>query len=413
MDSSTESDEKKIHSLVQLLRREQADRKQTEEDACNILRQFKQRYDDIIRKKDKKIASLESTVAEHQSRIDSLESKNLLLNKKQNRDIDYDITRSINIELRLKIEELEKKLAEKGCKCKDATSTKTTRDKFMEEFREKQVHDLRKKIDELEKARNEAQKLADERLSELNSKSKDADLLKQVCAEIEAQANQFDQLLTRTQEENNQLLSQNRNLSLERDRLLRQIDNHKEDLTSSRRNFDRTVESLNHSNLKLEAQLAEKDKLIESLKRDLENQEKSSAGSKDKIENLLNQIQRTEREITSAYAELDVAEQRIRELENDSIRIKEEASGHISELMKQREENNRLLYNLEKANQKVRDLETCIEDLGRSHEIVKKAHAAEIYSLEKQLRQHFGLETEMMNRIDKLQKAKKVSHMKA
>lgn len=407
MDTSTDSDEKKIQSLVSLLKREHADRKQTEDDACNIMRQFKQRYDEIIRKKDKKIASLEATVIEHQSRIDSLESKNSQNLKKQTRDIDYDITRSINIDLRLKIEELEKKLAEKGCKCKETPVTKT-RDKFMEEFREKQVIDLRKKIEELEKARNEAQKLADERLSELNRKSKDADLLKQVCAEIETQANQFDQLLTRKQDENTQLMIENRNLATDRDRLLRQIDNHKEDLTSARRNFDRTVESLNHSNLKLEAQLIEKDKIIESLQRDLKNQEKSSSSSKEEIKSLTLQIQGLDSEIRQAYAELDASELKIRELQSDSDRIKEEAARHISELMLQRAENNRLIWNLDEAKKKIDDLETCMENLKRSHEIVKKAHADEIYSLEKQLRQHFGLETEMMKRIDKLQKAKKV-----
>ena len=152
-----------LQALLKKLEEEREDRRHTEQEACSILRQFKKRYDDILRQKDSQLKTMpRATVSEQNEQL-----KNLLEDaRSQLESMDAELkrcrerqhyTREINVDLRGKIAELQKQ----------AGNTNELKEIITE--LEKQLDDsvrlLSKKTDECKQLRAEKLAIEKERLS--------------------------------------------------------------------------------------------------------------------------------------------------------------------------------------------------------------------------------------------------------
>lgn len=407
--SHAESLLRQIDHLKQSLQdaKQQIEAKDDEITRCKERHQFTREINLELRSK---ITELEKTLREAQkeSKTQDIESAKLVREKEEELN-------KQKIELETKVSELERKVS----KLTSENSQLRKKIEEQESIIKKQLSDLegyRKKLDDYRRqkaADEEREKLKllnelrdlrkelDKKTGELEKRAQDTLSLKKICDEVELQAETFDRLLTKKTDECKQLLIEKSNIEREKYLLSQKVDKLEAELSSARQEKDSRFESLNDKIALLESSLAEEKERVRSLTNDLEYERTEARENIDRVVSL-------EEELNRAIAEANAADIRIQELESENIAIKEEAARHISEFMAQRSENSNLAYCLDEAKRRVELLEATIDSLHKTMDEEKQTYETEIYKLSERLRQHFDLESEMMNKIDKLEKAKKV-----
>ena len=336
-----------LQALLLKIEEEREDRKNIEQEALSILRQFKKRYDDIIYQKDLQLKTLpKATIFEENEQL-----KNLLE------------------DARIQLENMDTELK----KCRE-------RQQFTREIN----LDLRSKIAELEK------------------RTGDTKELKEIITQLEKQLDDSVRLLSKKTEEYNQLRKEKQTIEREKISLMKEVESLKSEFSIAREKNGQELNDLRNQVKQLEKCLEQKNQCVETISKNLEEEVKKAQTSGIRIAGL-------EQDLKRIITEASAADLRIEELEEQNLVIKEEAARHISECMAQRSENTRLTYELEHAKNKADLLKGTIRSLQDTMEQEKQLYETEIYKLSERLRQDFDLESEMMNKINKLEKAKKVS----
>ena len=143
---------------------------------------------------------------------------------------------------------------------------------------------------------------------------------------------------------------------------------------------------------------------MRAIRTDLLNERSRTEAESRRVADLQDQLQQ-------CIDEADSADSRSEQLEAEIREIKEEAARHISEVFSLQATVNSLKSSLAQANYTIQSLEDRIESLLVQMEKEKLESETEMYRLSERLRQHHVLENEMMTKIEKLEKTKKVSKM--
>lgn len=242
----------------------------------------------------------------------------------------------------------------------------------------------------------------DKKSKDLNAQTSTAHQLKLICEEVGNQADEFDNLLKKKTEEYNNVLRDKQSLEQEKQRLKQEIASLKQSLSLEKETQEKSVTDLRNRIKHLEENLAAETGRVRSLKLEVREERSRTEAECRRVADLQEQLQQ-------CVDEADNADNRSEQLESEIREIKEEAARHISEVFSLQANVNSLKSSLARAHFTIQTLEERIESLLAQMEKEKQDSETEIFRLSERLRQHHELENQMMTKIEKLEKTKKVS----
>lgn len=340
---------------------------------ANAKSEISAKYSDKITTLSREIDSLEKKVSEKDSEISKLNSTIT------------DLRNSIAAKDR-EIKRLDEEVKDYKSKC----------ERYRQEKQDEMDKEKSKLLGELRMLRENLDKKCEDYQKQVNEK----ELLKKTCLEIENQADQYDKLLTKKEEEYQKLLRERQKLELDRDSLKLEVKKLQVSTQNDKTKFELETTRLSDKMKRLEEDLTIANNKVRSLRKELDQERNANDVNVRRVRTL-------EEELDRCVAEANAAEERTARVEEEIREIKEEAARHISEVLAEKSRGNQLKSMLQEAKERNEQLETRIDAIITEMEQERHEYDTEIYRLNERLRQHLQLENEMSNRLEKLEHKKK------